>query len=270
MAETPPLTFAPFLRSFFAERERIDILEVGGGSASYVGVPDARYTVLDLDGASVSRNRYADEVLIGDARTVDLEGRGFDAVVFWNVLEHVSEPERAVANMLRALRPGGVLIVRGPLLRSLKALLTRATPHWVHVLFYRRVLGHVSAGQPGRAPFPTTLSNGADADTLIAHLARRGFGVVFEARYVGDQVTLLRQFSRAAHAGYEIASAVLRALTGNRWGSHESDFVIVFASPDLPVSPASTDDQWRTDVEPRGLTVSELASAAHAARRSSA
>lgn len=228
MAETPPQRFLAFLNGLLAERSSLDVLEIGGGSASYVAVPGARYTVLDPDPASVSRNGYAAEVLIGDAQTFAFQGAHFDIVVFWNVLEHVAEPDRAVLNAVGALRPGGLLIVRGPLVRSLKALVTRITPHWFHVLFYRRVLGHARAGEPGRAPFPTALAGSADADALIAALGSEGFGVVFEERYVGDQVELLRAFSAGAHRSYEMASAVLRRLTGARWGSRESDFVLVF------------------------------------------
>ncbi|MEM7567984.1 MAG: methyltransferase domain-containing protein, partial [Pseudomonadota bacterium] len=124
MAETPPERFLAFLPSLFEQGRPLEILEVGGGSVSHVAVPGARYTVLDADAASVSRNAYADQVLIGDIQACDLPAHRFDAIVFWNVLEHVGEPERAVASAVRALKPHGVLIVRGPMIRSLKALVT--------------------------------------------------------------------------------------------------------------------------------------------------
>lgn len=239
MAETPPERFLAFLRDVFRPGSAIDILEVGGGSVSYIDVPGARYTVLDPDPASVARNGYADEVVIGDAQTFDIENRRFDAIVFWNVLEHVDEPERAVTNIVRALKPGGLLIVRGPMIRSLKALVTRFTPHWFHVAFYRTVLGHTRAGEPGHAPFPTALARGADADMLIAALAREGLSIRYEERYIGDQVELLRSFSSVAHKGYEWASAALRALSGARWGSRESEFVLVFERAHVPSSGSS-------------------------------
>jgi len=32
---------------------------------------------------------------------------------------------------------------------------TRVTPHWFHVFFYRHVMGMKNAGKPGYAPYPT-------------------------------------------------------------------------------------------------------------------
>jgi SAM-dependent methyltransferase len=55
----------------------------------------------------------------GDLTALPLEEASFDVVAMHQVLEHVREPERALGECLRVLRPGGRLIVVGPNLVSL-------------------------------------------------------------------------------------------------------------------------------------------------------
>ena len=38
-------------------------------------------------------------------------------------------------------------------------LLTRMTPHWLHVLYYRWLLGNKEAGKPGYPPYPTVFED---------------------------------------------------------------------------------------------------------------
>jgi ubiquinone/menaquinone biosynthesis C-methylase UbiE len=45
----------------------------------------------------------------GDGRALPFDGSAFDIVVFDSVLSHISEPDRALAEAFRVLRPGGVL-----------------------------------------------------------------------------------------------------------------------------------------------------------------
>jgi len=46
----------------------------------------------------------------GDAENLPLASGVFDVVVCTDVLEHLLEPEKAVSNIFRVLRPGGVLV----------------------------------------------------------------------------------------------------------------------------------------------------------------
>jgi len=47
----------------------------------------------------------------GDARSLPFEDGAFDAAVFDSTLSHVPGPERALAEALRVIRPGGVLAI---------------------------------------------------------------------------------------------------------------------------------------------------------------
>ncbi len=55
-----------------------------------------------------------------DAESIDFEDGRFDLIVANHLLEHVSHPERALAEFARCLAPGGVLIAQTPYAPSLK------------------------------------------------------------------------------------------------------------------------------------------------------
>jgi SAM-dependent methyltransferase len=50
----------------------------------------------------------------GDATNLDFEAGTFDAVTMFDVLEHVPDHERANAEALRVLKPGGYLVISTP------------------------------------------------------------------------------------------------------------------------------------------------------------
>jgi 2-polyprenyl-3-methyl-5-hydroxy-6-metoxy-1,4-benzoquinol methylase len=76
---------------------------------------------IDLDPERVRRCRSAAEALIivnthfetGDLLTLD-ESKKYDVVTCSDVLEHIDDDHRAFANLARALRPGGHLLVTFP------------------------------------------------------------------------------------------------------------------------------------------------------------
>lgn len=90
-------------------------VDIGGGPGYLADALDsagARTIVLDyaveeftLFGRSTSR------CLVGDGRAVPLASSSVDVVVSSNVLEHVAQPERLLAEAVRVLRPGGVAII---------------------------------------------------------------------------------------------------------------------------------------------------------------
>jgi SAM-dependent methyltransferase len=142
-----------------AEKGPIRVLEAGCGSMRNVRFPESAHIVgIDISQGQLDRNGALDEKILGDVQTYELPAGSFDAVVCWNVLEHLKEPDAAVCRFSAALRPGGVLILGCPHPRSFKGLGARLTPHWFHVWFYRHVLRVEGAGVDDRGPFPTVMS----------------------------------------------------------------------------------------------------------------
>lgn len=96
-----------------------DILEVGGGPSGLTAAlyPQAKITNLDLDPeyANFSRNQQERvRFVCGDATDLPFEDRSFDAVTFFDVLEHIPDHKKAVAEAQRVLRPGGFILVSTP------------------------------------------------------------------------------------------------------------------------------------------------------------
>lgn len=81
------------------------VLDVGSRTAPYRSlVPATEYLTLDIDpsfGADV----------VGDIHDVPRPDESFDTIICTEVLEHCRDPKRAVDELRRLLRPGGVCVL---------------------------------------------------------------------------------------------------------------------------------------------------------------
>jgi SAM-dependent methyltransferase len=214
------------------------VLEAGGGSSTRVPLPsNASYTVIDISPEQLKRNSYADEKLLGDLQTFDYADRKFDVVILWNVLEHLANPKQVIGRLTATLSEGGLLIIAGPVVSSMKGLTTKFTPHFVHIWFYRNVLGKENAGKPGYAPFPSHLSFDADPNTLIAALRGKGLEIVFFSKGSTFHTTMFRKKHPLLYAGYSLISLMLRLVSFGRFGSSMSDFILVGRNNELGLFP---------------------------------
>jgi SAM-dependent methyltransferase len=98
-----------------------DVLDVGCGDGAYAlaaARAGAHVTGLDRSAAAVGAARaraegegLAVDLQVGDASALSFPAERFDVVLAVTVLCFVESPARAVAEMARVLRPGGVLVV---------------------------------------------------------------------------------------------------------------------------------------------------------------
>jgi ubiquinone/menaquinone biosynthesis C-methylase UbiE len=100
-----------------------EVLELGSGSGAMAAemlrrFPELRFTATDLDPEMV--DRASDElasfgpratVREADATQLPFDSGRFDGVVSFVMLHHVVEWEKAIAEAMRVLRPGGILLV---------------------------------------------------------------------------------------------------------------------------------------------------------------
>lgn len=113
------------------------ILDVGCGSGAFgrllrSGRDGLELWAVEPDGAAAQAARDGfDHVIVGEFPEPALPARGFDVVVFADVLEHLATPEHALAEAARLLAPGGCVLASMPNVRHwrdvLAPLLLRGT-----------------------------------------------------------------------------------------------------------------------------------------------
>lgn len=147
-------------RKIIASSDRLDfagkdVLEIGcgrGGFAIWLASQDyapSRLTAKDFSAEAVRQAQEAatnrevrSEMVIerGDITAIDRPDASFDTVISCETIEHVLDPQRAVQELSRVLKPGG------------KFLLT--TPNYFNLFgmwrIYRKIVGrpYTEAGQP--------------------------------------------------------------------------------------------------------------------------
>ncbi len=107
------------ISEFFHEKIG-DILVVGCGSGREAGML-ARAFNANATGIDVGNDFTFDhegsapaKLLTMDARILEFPDNSFDMVFSFHALEHIPEPQRALAEMGRVLRPGGMYLIGTP------------------------------------------------------------------------------------------------------------------------------------------------------------
>jgi SAM-dependent methyltransferase len=146
-AAAPRLAAAatPLLRAFDRRRARIlarvapppaRLLDVGAGRGRFVATALARgYEASGIEPsparAAAAGALYGVELTPSTIEEADVPPGSLDAVTVWHVLEHLEDPDAALARTAGWLRPGGALLLGVPNLGSLQARLGGA--RWFHL-----------------------------------------------------------------------------------------------------------------------------------------
>jgi SAM-dependent methyltransferase len=211
---------------------RARIYEAGGGSASSlpaVRVSESDITVVDIDHAQIRENRYATSKILGDIQTYSFPPSSFDLVVCYNVIEHLSDPEKAIRLFHSALAPGGLMFIGAPVRDSFSGWATRATPHWFHIQYYRWILKYASAGKPGSVPFPTVFHPIVTPRKLLELCNELGFQLVYFREYKGMIYANMAQRSPVLGKLLELAASVANFFTSPGSDLRNGDFHLIVA-----------------------------------------
>lgn len=117
-----PVQRGPIARAVADEAARLPegarVLDAGAGDAPYAALlAHCDHVTQDWPGSVHEGSKAAD--VIADLHELPLEGATFDAVLCTEVLEHVAEPERALGEIARVLKPGGRVLVTVPFVTEL-------------------------------------------------------------------------------------------------------------------------------------------------------
>lgn len=210
--------------------DRIAIYEAGGGSTSYLPqaiTERATVAVVDIDEVQIDNNRYADTKILGDVQTYRFSPGSIDLVICYNVIEHLPDVEAALLCFRASLKKGGLIFIGAPNPASLSGAVTRYSPHWFHVWYYRTILGRKEAGQPGQPPFPTFFHRLVDPSALRSFMERNGFEAVYYRAYESPRYTDMAERHPLLGAVLKLVTEGLNLVVGRGRNVRHGDFHVL-------------------------------------------
>lgn len=213
---------------------RLSVYEAGGGSTSFLP-PEvlcrSHVTVVDIDEDQIRNNSYAQETILGDIQTYRFPPNSFDLIICYNVLEHVPYVEAALAGFFQSLKRGGLILIGAPNPRSLSGVVTKYTPHWFHIWFYRHVVGKKSAGLPGEPPFPTYFHRLVTPSLLEAFARKNGLQVIYRQEYESPRYPEMREHARLFAALVDTFSVMLNLMLPRKTDVRRGDYHVILRKP---------------------------------------
>ena len=206
------------------------IYEGGGGSTSFLPLEvlrRAHVTVVDIDADQIRNNDYAQETILGDVQKHRFAPGSFDLVICYNVIEHLPDVEAALLRFCESLKQGGLLLIGAPNPKSLSGVVTKYSPHWFHVWFYRHVRGDKKAGQPGQAPFPTFFHPLVTLSRLEAFAEAHGLQMIYRKEYESPRYPEMRARKPVFAALIDAAAAALNLLLPGKFDVRHGDYHVI-------------------------------------------
>jgi SAM-dependent methyltransferase len=159
----------------------LNILEAGCGRKWFFNKGDHTITGVDMDPDAREHRKNVkkdlDRAVLGDLRTVPLPPGSYDVIYSSFVLEHLDGAEGVLDRFVKALRPGGLLMLAFPDRDSVYGFFTRITPFWFHVFYKKYFEGYQNAGKPGFSPFPTHHDEVIARGNFLDNCANNGLSV---------------------------------------------------------------------------------------------
>ena len=206
------------------------VYEAGGGATSFLPLDimrRAHVTVVDIDETQNLNNDYADEKILGDIQTYRFQPESFDLVICYNVIEHLPDVQAALLRFCECLKKNGLILIGAPNPNSLSGVVTKYTPHWFHVWFYRHVRGDMDAGKPGEAPFPTFFHPLVSLANLDAFTKAHGLEVIYRREYESPRFPEMRARKPAFGALVDLAARAMNFLLLGNTDVRHGDYHVI-------------------------------------------
>lgn len=112
------------------------VLEVGAGRGWFLSEAakagwEAWAVEINASALQRLRNRGISRIVNQPAEAFEVPAAAFDIVRMWDVIEHLQSPTKAVTNVMRSLRPGGLLLISTTNFASLSRWVNG--PEWVYL-----------------------------------------------------------------------------------------------------------------------------------------
>ncbi len=204
------------------------ILEAGCGSASHLNFkPNSRISGIDISQEQLNRNNVLAERILGDIQTYDLSGGNYDLIVCRFVLEHLSEPEKALSNFVRGLSSNGAIVIVAPNLFSIEGSASKFTPHWFHVFLCHLLFGDKRTGNTDEGPFPTPFRFSITPGRVKSLLEYNGLKTQYFHLYEGYRLWLLCKRSIFMKVIFKTTRSLIKMLTLGKCDALLGTYVIV-------------------------------------------
>lgn len=184
--------FALLEKSIYALAQHtspLEILEAGCGWRWPLTLNNINYTLTGVDISQktieIRQETYndLDKIYVGDIRTITLPENKYDVIYNAFVLEHMTDSEKALENLITWLKPNGLLILRIPDRDSAYGFITRITPFWLHVWYKKYLRGRPNAGKPGYSPYPTIHEKAMAKENIRAFCQQHQAKIIGEYAY---------------------------------------------------------------------------------------
>jgi SAM-dependent methyltransferase len=206
------------------------IYEAGGGSTSFLPLGilrRAHVTVVDIDEDQIRNNDYAQEKILGDIQTYRFKPGSFDLVICYNVIEYLPDTRSALLRFCESLKQDGLVLIGAPNPKSLSGVVTKYTPHWFHVWYYRHVRGDKNAGKPGEAPFPTFFHPLVTLSKLEAFAKENGLEVIYRKEYESPRFPEMRARKPMLANLIDAAATVMNFLLPGKTDVRHGDYHLI-------------------------------------------
>ena len=167
------------------------LLDVGCGTGVFLEAArragwEVRGTETSEDSIAYARTITPAPIFHGELATLD-DGLTYDAVTFWDVLEHLPDPRAELRLARERLRPGGVVGVSLPSVQGLKARLQGDA--W---RYYAPSMGHISHFTPKTLSLLL-----AQADFTVLEVRTHGAANLW--KFLGEDPLSVRESRPALH-----------------------------------------------------------------------
>ncbi|MDO8480144.1 MAG: class I SAM-dependent methyltransferase [Candidatus Rokubacteria bacterium] len=237
------------------------VLEAGCGSLSNIRLgSNVRIVGIDVSAEALAQNATIHEGIQANLETSDLGDSEYDLIVCWDVLEHLAKPTNVVRKFLRAVKPGGLILLALPNVLSLKGLVAKYTPLSFHFLVHRLIYGQRAGIAPGYEVCPTYLCYSI-APRSIARLAtHHAFDVDLFSTYESGMQRRFRERFGLVGKPWQVVRVLVCLLSIGIIDAEATDCILILRRPRLSVRLQSPISQ--TGPHPEAVTNSVATSAA--------